>query len=189
MIYVLSLKQNKYYIGKTNNIKKRLEQHYKGYGSKWTKKYKPLKLIETFEEKDDFDEDKYTLKYMNNYGIENVRGGSFCEFNVDVKTIKKMLNSKNNTCFKCGGPHFVKDCKTNTNFKHEDFYFVKSRKIIKCFQCGGKSHKSINCYSNYMYGTNCFRCGKNDHWRINCYEKIDILGNILTKRDNICVIS
>ena len=42
----------------------------------------------------DYDEDKYTLKYMNKYGINNVRGGSFCELYLseeNQKNIKKIL--------------------------------------------------------------------------------------------------
>ena len=37
-IYVLKLKEGKYYIGKTNNEKKRIEEHIKSNGSEWTKK-------------------------------------------------------------------------------------------------------------------------------------------------------
>ena len=42
-IYVLLLEENKYYIGKSNNIDNRLESHFNGNGSAWTKKYKPIK--------------------------------------------------------------------------------------------------------------------------------------------------
>ena len=36
-IYILRLEDNKYYVGKTNNIKKRIKQHKESYGSSWTK--------------------------------------------------------------------------------------------------------------------------------------------------------
>ena len=41
-IYILKLSNNKYYIGKSNNIFIRYRQHLNGNGSFWTKKYKPL---------------------------------------------------------------------------------------------------------------------------------------------------
>ena len=44
-IYILKLKNSKYYVGKTQNIEKRYEQHVNGTGSAWTKKYKPLSII------------------------------------------------------------------------------------------------------------------------------------------------
>ena len=62
-IYVLQLKQNKFYVGKTETPDKRLNCHKSGNGSAWTKKYKPIKTIELFEG-DKYDEDKYVLKYM-----------------------------------------------------------------------------------------------------------------------------
>ena len=36
-IYILKLKNNKYYIGKTNNPQFRLTQHFDSNGSAWTK--------------------------------------------------------------------------------------------------------------------------------------------------------
>ena len=42
-IYVLKLEQGKYYIGKTNNIKRRYMEHLQGSGASCTAKYKPLR--------------------------------------------------------------------------------------------------------------------------------------------------
>ncbi len=65
-IYILELIKNKYYVGKTTNQKFRFEQHLNPVGSAWTKKYKPIKLIELIPNCDSFNEDKQTLKYMSN---------------------------------------------------------------------------------------------------------------------------
>ena len=46
-IYILKLEKGKYYIGKSNKLNKRLTDHFTLYGSGWTKKYKPVKVIET----------------------------------------------------------------------------------------------------------------------------------------------
>ena len=62
-IYILKLKNNKYYIGKTNNPQFRLTQHFDSNGSAWTKKYKPIKIIKIIPNCDNFDEDKYTKIY------------------------------------------------------------------------------------------------------------------------------
>ncbi len=114
-IYILELENNKYYVGKTTNPDFRLEQHFNSSGSQWTKKYKPKKVLELLSNCDNFDEDKYTLKYMEKYGINNVRGGSFCEIklsknNIDI--IKKMITGTTDKCYICGeNGHFARDCK------------------------------------------------------------------------------
>ncbi|WP_396189983.1 GIY-YIG nuclease family protein, partial [Flavobacterium sp.] len=113
-IYVLKLQKGKYYVGKTSNPQFRLESHFNHNGSEWTKIYKPTKIIELIPDCDDYDEDKYTKIYMDRYGIENVRGGSYTSIQLDTSTKKQLIkisNSTNNRCFQCGkSGHFAKDC-------------------------------------------------------------------------------
>jgi len=73
-IYILKLKQGKYYIGKSDDPHKRFIEHVEGRGAYWTKKYEPLELERIIENASPFDEDKYTKEYMSIHGIENVRG-------------------------------------------------------------------------------------------------------------------
>lgn len=113
-IYVLKLQEGKFYIGKTNNPVFRLENHFSNNGSFWTKKYSPISVLEIIENCDVYDEDKYTIKYMDKYGIDNVRGGSFCEISLNehnIFTLNQMIKGINNRCYICGNNgHFVKDC-------------------------------------------------------------------------------
>jgi hypothetical protein len=121
-IYILKLEEGKYYVGKTNNPHFRLNNHFHYNGSAWTKKYKPIQIIEIIPDCNDYDEDKYTRMYMDKYGINNVRGGSFVSLILDESTINhltRMSNGTNNKCFKCGKKgHFVKNCKENKKCKY-----------------------------------------------------------------------
>lgn len=119
-IYILKLEKGKYYIGKTNNPDIRINEHFtKNCASQWTKKYKPIKVEKIIPNCDNYDEDSYTLRYMNIYGIENVRGGQFVRLkltNIDLIYIKNSMRSSNNLCFNCGSKdHFVRDCKEKSS--------------------------------------------------------------------------
>ena len=63
---------------------------------------KPLEIVELIPNCDDYDEDKYTRMYMDLYGIDNVRGGSFSSFHLDQNTIEylqQLSKGTNDRCF------------------------------------------------------------------------------------------
>lgn len=151
-IYVLQLEQDKYYVGKTQDPKFRLETHFDSKGSVWTKKYKPINIHTVIPDCDDYDEDKYVLKYMNDKGIDNVRGGSFCEINLSPEnesTIKKMINASGDKCHNCGKTgHFANKCNKTNNIEQNK----KVKKIIKekeqrCYRCNRTGHYEKDCYA------------------------------------------
>jgi len=113
-IYILELENNKYYIGKTDDVSKRYEQHINGNGSYWTKINKPISIIKIIENCSVFDEDKYVKEYMFKYGIDNVRGGTYnqIKINDDIITfLENEFKTSNNLCYKCGSfDHFVEEC-------------------------------------------------------------------------------
>lgn len=92
-IYVYELVFNKYYVGITTDIKKiEIPEN------KWTEMYYPVRVLETYPDCDVFDLDKYTLKYMKEKGIDNVRGGSFSSVKLSdgqKQIINEMINGYN----------------------------------------------------------------------------------------------
>lgn len=149
MIYILRLENNKYYIGKTNNLEERLKAHDQRTGCAWTSKYKFVELIETIDTDNIFEEDKCTKEYMNKYGIDNVRGGSYCQISLspsDKKCLERELFHAKGLCLQCGNSgHFVTDCKNNK---------VNLKKDQSCSRCGRNNHSSDNCYAKkYLDGS------------------------------------
>ena len=113
-IYILELEGKKYYVGKTSNPDFRINHHFNGDGSIWTRKYKPIRLYTLIPDCDNFDEDKYTKIYMKKFGINNVRGGSYSQIELSEeisKLLQKELMHAEDKCFFCGfNGHMVNDC-------------------------------------------------------------------------------
>jgi hypothetical protein len=154
-IYILQLQNNKYYVGKTLNHQFRLEQHFTNHGSEWTKKHKPIKILKIEHNCDVFDEDKYTLKAMTQFGINNVRGGSYTKIkldNYDIENIKKMIDTATDNCYICGVKgHFAKDCQYDEyNIKDVHKLLEKLTKENKCFRCHRIGHRMKKCYAKTL---------------------------------------
>lgn len=99
-IYVLLLEENRYYVGQTIDVNKRFKFHLKAkLGSEWTKKYKPIKIIEIRNTEFDKTEEALklenatTIEYMKKYGWRNVRGGDFCTLDEEKLCFLLTLNS------------------------------------------------------------------------------------------------
>lgn len=118
-VYVLKLEHDKYYVGSTGQLEVRINSHLSGSGALWTRMHKPIEVIAIYRGCDEFDEDKYVKKYMQHYGIDNVRGGSYVLPRLDANTktfIERELLHGARACFKCGKlGHFIKDCPLKTS--------------------------------------------------------------------------
>jgi predicted GIY-YIG superfamily endonuclease len=118
-IYILRLEGGRYYIGKSDNIMNRYQQHLNGNGSSWTRKYRPISLEKTIENVSPFEEDKITKEYMSKYGIDKVRGGSYVELHLSdfhIDALKMEIWAAKDLCTQCGrAGHFVKDCIARTD--------------------------------------------------------------------------
>ena len=80
------------------------------------------------------DETIVTQEYMKKYGIDNVRGGSFCRLELsksDRRTLEKMLKTSGDRCYHCNGlGHFASRC---------------PKKVV--IHCGRHGHCADNCYA------------------------------------------
>ena len=126
-LYILKLAKGKYYVGTTQkNVMDRVEQHMCGSGSAWTKKYKVIKLEKSIENCDKYDEDKWTKIYMDRHGIENVRGGSYCEMNLtsnSINAISREVNHANDRCLYCNKyGHFISQCPKKNTVSDSKYY-------------------------------------------------------------------
>jgi predicted GIY-YIG superfamily endonuclease len=114
-VYVLKLEQGKYYIGKSSDPGRRIEEHSNSSGSDWTKIYKPIEIIDLRQTLSPFEEDRLTIEYMAQYGIDNVRGGTFCKLKLEDEVryvLTQMIWTAQDKCLNCGSSyHFRKNCK------------------------------------------------------------------------------
>ena len=181
-IYILKLKSNKYYVGKTEDPDLRLLAHQNNSGSMWTKKYKPIKVIELFEG-DKYDEDKYVHKYMDKYGIENVRGGSYSSIKLrkdQLNNLKHINKSQNDRCFKCGRKgHFASNC-----------HYKKNKEFLEASNCY-ESADEVEFYSSDEESedeeSEDEESEDEDNVNVEISEKVELLNNFETRKAKIII--
>ena len=187
-IYTLQLADGKYYVGKSSDPDNRYLQHKSGSGCAWTKKYPPVKLLDTKLMTSDHDETNTTKDLMKKYGVDNVRGGAYVSINLDeatVSVLEREIRGNSDSCFKCGGTdHWASKCKAEDeeeviwccSFCPKEFktYNVAKRHESSC----GKQKKTKPTYGE------CHRCGRSSHWAADCYARTDSDGNELDSDDD-----
>ena len=181
MIYVLLLQENKFYVGYSERpVGERFIEHFNYQGSKWTTLHRPVQVLQVkpggIEE-----ENEMTLRMMDKYGWWNVRGGSWCQ--VDIQCCPPALlewqrlklptplrrnqplpgNSNRNirkACSRCGrDSHSVSNCFARTNANGEGLESSDSESETSLLEQGA-----------------CFRCGRDTHLARDCYARTDING-------------
>jgi cellular nucleic acid-binding protein len=196
-IYILKLENNKYYVGKSNDLETRLTSHKNGLASAWTKKYKPISVEKVIPNASSYDENKETIEYMGKYGIDNVRGGIYITEaldNTQRSEINKQIWGANDCCTQCGRKeHFVKNCKETKDvtgqdiiktgqdifktgqdiFKTEQDIIKTGHDIFKTVQDIFKTSQDIlkEEYKDKKLIKTCFDCGKIGHYADKCPNK------------------
>lgn len=153
-VYALSLEDGKYYVGKTNDVERRFSDHVNGNirSAHWTRKYKPIKIAETFEGSDSLDEDKITLMYMIKYGIDHVRGGPYVSGNLSAAVrdhIRHRIRMACDLCGACGSDaHFIRDCKVVRKTRAKRAASEQHDSHYSCDRCFSPHHFPEDCVSH-----------------------------------------
>ena len=165
-LYVLELEHGKYYVGTTNNLQRRFQEHVDGVGSVWTRKYAPLAIERSVIVDGVLHEDRVTKELMLKYGIDNVRGGSYCRIDLDdgqYQSLTTELRTATGVCFKCGrAGHFAAQCHVQ----------VATKKLVP---------KKAEIKPGSKRDEGCFRCGRKGHFANTCYARTDVDGHQLSE--------
>ena len=170
-IYVLRLEGGRYYIGKSNNVIQRYQEHLKGTGSAWTKKYKPVSLVKTIDNVSPFQEDATTKEYMSKYGIDKVRGGSYVQIELDavqLEALNREIRMSMDVCAKCGkAGHFGGDCYVKGRGEKQ----TRTMLVTKAY---AQAQKKTPTMVVRKKEDTCYRCGRSGHYSPDCYARTHI---------------
>ena len=172
-IYVLELENAKYYVGSTSKFRQRIRQHFDQYGgSRWTRLHRPVRVVETHR----FVPEKYylgleaqvTARYMQKYGVQNVRGAMFCATRDltmnDAGALVGFLGHYNDECYRTVRSTVEQQLLSLWNDPTEQGCTAEAqqRPIAAALKTAPPVRRKPSP------GDHCFYCGEQGHWRRNC---------------------
>ncbi len=116
---LLELEDSKYYVSFDENINELLNDK---NINEWIEIHRPIKISYSILLSNNIDLDDYVLKFMNKYGINNVRGGSYKDVILDndtIKFIKYEIRRRTNKCIRCGKTHNYLQCNSKYDTDNE----------------------------------------------------------------------
>ena len=171
VLYALLLEDQRWYIGKTDNMDQRWADHLAGSGAQWTRVYRPLKVYETRPcGINTFEEDHMLKEYMRRYGVHRVRGGSYTRIHLDheeIRILTREIRSSTDACWKCGVSGHVSTVCPDLDYGDD------SSDDNSSLEDGADSD-----HKDYPNDT-CYRCGREGHWASRCYARYDVCGRRL----------
>jgi predicted GIY-YIG superfamily endonuclease len=157
-IYTLALEGGHFYVGSSGSMGTRMESHFDGGGSAWTRKFKAVQVHHTYVCDDaafTAEENKQTAQMMIERGVNMVRGGQYsrCE------------------------PFTSSDVEHLTSFigHHLSMNFAQVRKLLDQDRSMASDQASKKRGTKRppeaLESLRCGRCGRSNHTAEGCYAK------------------
>ena len=154
-VYILKLENDKYFVGYTKDISK-IKESIKDF--EWIQRHPLIKILKIIYNCDKYDVDKYTKKFMELYGIDNVRGGTYYHADLSQET----LNSLKQELEILNKQIYIKSQEEDFIHKDDDTYFDEVENefeiINKCARCGSNDHHTYDCYVEHIGNGKIKRC-------------------------------
>lgn len=155
-VYVLECEHEKYYVGYTRNLRRRMRQHLSTRGgSKWTRIYKPVGMVTEYRRVPaDYylgKEAQVTAELMLKHGVNNVRGAMFTETRLytrsDIQALTGFLGHFNNLDYKKLKARLQQELEpaAKTKSRRKRKRKRKFKKSDRCFRCGELGHWANEC--------------------------------------------
>jgi len=210
-VYVLELNDGGFYVGKSENVQARVQQHLAGAGSS---RYcvarggvkRVLPTLTPAQENLAGWEQSETLAQMRLRGFDNVRGFEWTRSGPleasDYQTIRTLLLGHADLCRRCGGEdHFAAQCgkrrkqswleelealcsATASTSKTTHVGSQKKRVFKRTRRGASSSRRQKGAKKAMAFGVKtCTRCGRNSHTAKSCFARTRIDGRPLDQSE------
>ena len=209
-VYALALENDKFYVGLClkGDPFKRIKNHYKANGARYTQNNRVLQLIHLEEIHDTLQELISTLQFMRKYGVNNVRGDKYVQKFIDDferEEISNLLINLDVPCVMILGKSNKIIIRDDVEFdprqhKLEICFPACVQKIIVVLRCietfglrvvendiyGGSDMKST-CIHLRHSNQQCIICGACDHFAKSCHlDKFELDESFHSDKSAIC---